>query len=147
MRFSCFVLWTVLVASGVLRAQCGDPIPLEPQTHRHGEPASINPYSLMNATRNRIWVDIDSPRDHDWRNMPLYPSQSAVFVGALAHVKVRLRSGEVLEYGARQIAGIRARAPFQRGDWLFDGSSLRFVSCKERDSLYREVKKYEWPKP
>ena len=147
MRISCFVLSTVVVASGFLRAQCGDPIPLEPQTRHRGGPAWINPYSLMNATMDRIWVDIDSPRDHDWRNMLLSPSQSAVFVGERVHVKLRLRSGRVLEYGERQIAGIRTRMPFQRGDWLFDGSGLRFVSCKEREKLYRAVKKYEWPKP
>jgi hypothetical protein len=144
MRVSYFVLWTVFVASGFLRAQCGDPIALEPQTHRRGGPAWINPYSLMNATRDRIWVDIDSPHDHDWRNEPLYPSQSAVFIGALVHVKVRLRSGRVLEYDERQIAGIQTRAPFQRGDWLFDSSGLRFVACKERQKLYQAVKKYEW---
>jgi hypothetical protein len=144
MRVSCVAILTVVVATGFLRAQCGVPIRLEPQTIRRGGPAWINPYCLMNATKDRIWVDIDSPRDHDWRNAPLYPSQSAVFIGALVHVKVRLRSGRVLEYDARQIAGIQTRAPFQRGDWLFDGSSLRFVSCEERQKLYQALKKYEW---
>jgi len=146
MRVSCFVLWAVLVRSTFLRAQCGDPIAMEPQTRRRGGPAFINPYSVMNATRERIWVDIDSPRDHDWRNMPLYPSQSAVFIGALVHVKVRLRSGKSVEYTERQIDDIQTRARFQRGDWVFDGSSLRFVSCEEREKLYQAVKKYEWSK-
>ena len=132
MRALFLVFWTILVARGFLYAQCGN------------EP--IAPYSLMNATKDRIWVDIDSPNNHDWRDMPLYPSQSATFADGLVSVKVRLKSGRVLDYGKRRIAAIQTQARLQKGDWLIDSSGLRFVSCEEREKIFQAVKKYAWPK-
>ena len=43
-------------------------------------------YSFLNATYDRIWVDIDTTRGNEWRDMPLDPSQSAGFDGELLHV-------------------------------------------------------------
>jgi hypothetical protein len=126
------VFWTISLACGSLHAQCGN------------EPTAA--YSLMNATKDRIWVDIDSPNNRDWREMPLYSSQSATFAGALERVKVRLKSGRVLHYDKHRIAAIRTQARLQKGDWLIDSSGLHFVSCEEREKIFQAVKKYEWPK-
>ncbi len=98
-------------------------------------------YSLMNATNSRIWVDIDAKRNHDWRDMPLDPSQSAAFDGVLTHVKVRLRSGQVVEYRSREIRAIRTRAHSSKGDWIVDRSGLRFVPCGERQQIFKSVQK------
>src|SRR6266542_1434527 len=104
-------------------------------------------YSVMNATSGRIRVDIDASSNHDWRDMPLLPSQSAAFDGALTHLKVCLKSGRVLVYGNHEITAIRTRTHLQKGDWLVDHSGLRFVSCEERQNIFEAAKKYEWPKP
>jgi hypothetical protein len=114
MRVTPLVLFTGLAIGSLLHAQCGDPYAR---------------YSLMNATHDRISVDIDSFRNHDWRDMPLLPSQSAAFDSPLTRVKVRLTSGRVLTYDKHAITTIRTRAHFPKGDWLVDdlGASLCFL--------------------
>ena len=116
----------ITVVTGSASASCTD---------SHAE------YSLMNAMNDRIWVDIDSTLNHDWRDVPLDPSQSAAFDGHLMRVKVRLRSGRVVEYRKREITAIRARSRVQKGDWIIDRSGLRFVSCRERQELFETVQK------
>src|SRR5690349_5560216 len=113
---TCCVTWYSV------RAQCGE----EPQA----------PYSLMNATFDRISVDADSSRHNEWRDLPLDPRQSAAFAGDLTRIIVRFRSGRVLHYGRRDIAAVRTKAHLQHGDWIVDRSGLHFVSCKERQRLF-----------
>jgi hypothetical protein len=134
MRASLLVLCTGLAIGGLLQAQCGDP---------------YAKYFLMNATHDRIWVvDLhDSRYGQAWQDLPLQPSQSASFDGALTHLKVRLSSGGVLEYGRRETSAIRARPDFRIGDWIIDHSGLRFISCRERQQTFEGLKKYEWSKP
>jgi len=79
--------------------------------------------------------------------MPLLPSQSAAFDGTLTRVKVRLRSGRVVEYNKHQIAAIRSQARLEKGDWVVDKNGLRFVSCDERQRIFEVAKKFEWLKP
>src|SRR5438552_2378552 len=97
-----------------VRAQCGE----EPQA----------PYSLMNATFDRISVDADSSRHNEWRDLPLDPSQSAAFAGDLTRVIVRFGTGRVLHYSQSEIGIIRSSAHLRRGDWIVDHSGLHFVS-------------------
>ena len=102
---AAFVLVLVLLtASDSLLAQCGE------------EPAA--PWSLMNATLERISVDTNSSRDDNWRDASLPPSDSVAFAGELTHVKVRLKSGRVLQYEQREIAFIRTQSHLQRATGL-----------------------------
>jgi hypothetical protein len=96
-------------------------------------------YSMMNATYNRIWVDVDSTTEHDWRDLPLDPSQSAGFDGELTHVKVRLPSGKTLEFHEKQIREIRRRSKLKKGDWIVDMSGLRFVSLPARQQIFKRL--------
>jgi hypothetical protein len=126
---AAFVLVLVLLAaSDSLLAQCGE------------EPAA--PWSLMNATLERISVDTNSSRNDNWRDASLPPSDSVAFTGELTHVKVRLKSSRVLQYDQREIALIRTQSHLQRGDWLVDQTGLRFVSCTEREHIFRRLRKW-----
>ena len=127
MRAILLATLTCCVTLYSVRAQCGE----EPQA----------PYSLMNATFDRISVDADSSRHNEWRDLPLDPSQSAAFAGDLTRVIVRFRSRRVLHYSQRQIAAIRSSAHLRRGDWIVDRSGLHFVSCTERERLFQAVQR------
>jgi hypothetical protein len=96
-------------------------------------------YSVVNATYDRIWVDVDSTTEHDWRDLPLDPSQSAGFDGDLTQVKVRLPSGKILQFDERQIQQIRARSKLKKGDWIVDMSGLRFVSLSVRQKIFKRL--------
>jgi hypothetical protein len=96
-------------------------------------------YSVMNATYDRIWVDVDSATEHDWRDLPLDPSQSAGFDGELTHLKVRLPSGKILEFHEKQIREIRRRSKLNKGDWIVDMSGLRFVSLAVRQKIFKRL--------
>jgi hypothetical protein len=93
----------------------------------------------MNAMYDRIWVDVDSTTEHDWRDLPLDPGQSAGFDGDLTHLKVRLSSGKVLQYGRQQIQKIRMESKLKKGDWIVDLSGLRFVSPSVRHEMFKRV--------
>jgi hypothetical protein len=95
--------------------------------------------SLMNATYDRIWVDVDSITEHDWRDLPLDPSQSAGFDGELTHLKVRLPSGRILEYHEKQIREIRRQSKLKKGNWIVDMSGLRFVSLPVRQKIFKRL--------
>ncbi|PYK90586.1 MAG: hypothetical protein DME35_05480 [Verrucomicrobia bacterium] len=98
-------------------------------------------YSFLNATYDRIWVDIDTTRGNEWRDMPLDPSQSAGFDGELLHVKVRLPSREVRHFSKKQIRSVRVRSRLKSGDWLIDTSGIRFVSPRERQEIFQRLRK------
>jgi hypothetical protein len=126
---AAFVLVLVLLAaSDSLLGQCGE------------EPAA--PWSLMNATLEPISVDTNSSRDDKWRDASLPSSDSVAFAGELTHVKVRLKSGRVLRYEQREIALVRTQSHLQRGDWIVDQTGLRFVSCAEREHMFRRLRKW-----
>jgi len=129
MRAALLVLIVLRAANHSLLAQCGE------------EPAA--PWSLMNATLERISVDTGSSRGDQWRDISLPPSNSVAFDGELTHVKVRLKSGRILIYKQCEIA--RKRAHLQRGDWLVDQTGLRFVSCAERQRAFERLRKW-WMK-
>jgi hypothetical protein len=93
MRAAFLVVIVLGAARHSLLAQCGE------------EPAA--PWSLMNATLERIAVDTNSSRDDKWRDASLPPSNSVAFDGELTRVKVRLKSGRVLRYEQREIALIQ----------------------------------------
>ena len=128
MRAAFLLIIVLPAASHSLLAQCGD------------EPAA--PWSLMNATLEQISVDTNCSRGDNWRDASLPPSDSVAFAGELTHVKVRLKSGRVLQYEQREIALIRTRSHLQRGDWLVDQTGLRFVSCAERERIFRRLRKW-----
>jgi hypothetical protein len=96
-------------------------------------------YSVMNATYHRIWVDVDSTNEHDWRDLPLDPSQSAGFDGELTHLKVRLSSGKILQFDEQQVREIRRRSKLKKGDWIVDMSGLRFVSLPVRQKIFKRL--------
>jgi hypothetical protein len=110
---------------------CG---PLSAQAYK-----SDTDYSVMNATYDRIWVDVDSTAEHDWRDLPLDPSQSAGFDGELAHLKVRLSSGKILQFDQQRIREIRRRSKLKKGDWIVDMSGLRFVSLPVRQKIFKRL--------
>jgi hypothetical protein len=128
MRAALVTLIVLRAANHSLLAQCGE------------EPAA--PWSLMNATLERISVDTHSSRGDQWRDMPLPPSDSVAFDGELTHVKVRLKSGQLLTYKRRDIALIRMQSHLQRGDWVVNQTGLRFVSCAERQRIFQRLRKW-----
>jgi hypothetical protein len=128
MRAALLALIMLCAASRSLLAQCGE------------EPAA--PWSLMNATLERISVDTNSSRGDQWRDASLPASDSVAFDGELTGVKVRLTSGRVLKYKQRDIAFIRTRSHLQRGDWLIDQTGLRFVSCADRQRIFQLRKRH-----
>jgi hypothetical protein len=93
----------------------------------------------MNATYDRIWVDVDSTTEHDWRDLPLDPSQSAGFDGELTHLKVRLSSGKILQFDEQRVREIRRRSKLKKGDWIVDMSGLRFVSLTVRRKIFKRL--------
>jgi hypothetical protein len=127
MRASSVAVFLLLFVRHSLVAQCGE--------------EAGAPYSVMNATLLRIWLNSASSRHHDWQDLPLDPSQSAAFDGELTRVKVRFGSGRILEYQQRNITAIRSRSHLQRGDWIIERSGLRFVSCAERQRRFEALRK------